>query len=108
MDVSKAIVPNDFIILSKIEGRPLIDAWTSLSIQQQQQAATEAGRYLAMMHEITLPGFGQIRKPEAERFPSWYAYVMEYMRRYGQEALETGTRLFPLRVQTYSKAAGAC
>ncbi len=87
LDVSKSLVPQDFLILTKIEGRPLIDDWQTLSLAEREQAGREAGRYLALMHEINFEGYGKLSLLDHERFPDWYAYMMDVLDRYGREAV---------------------
>jgi aminoglycoside phosphotransferase (APT) family kinase protein len=88
LDVSRTLAAQDYLIMSKIEGRPMIDDWNGLSPAQRQQIGQEAGRYLAMMHEIRFNGYGKLLLADEERFPDWYAYVMDYLSRYGQEVVE--------------------
>lgn len=90
LDISKTLATRDYLMMSKVEGQPVIDAWENLSPEQRQTVAFEAGMYLAQMHDIELLGYGQIRQLEADRFASWYAYITEYMGRYGAEAIEMG------------------
>jgi aminoglycoside phosphotransferase (APT) family kinase protein len=87
VDVSKQIVPHDYILMTKIEGATIIDSWPNLTLDQCQQVAQEAGRYLAKMHAITFDGYGKLKLPAAERFPTWYAYVMDYLHRYKSESV---------------------
>lgn len=82
LDVSRTLAPRDYLILSKIEGQPVADSWKDLSPVQREQVGYEAGTYLAMMHEITLHGYGHILKPENERFSTWYEHVMDNLQGY--------------------------
>jgi aminoglycoside phosphotransferase (APT) family kinase protein len=81
--VSKSIIPYHYIILTKIEGRPLIDDWTEFSESQRREAGETAGRYLAMMHDITFDGFGDLLRLPADSLPNWYAHVDQFFERYG-------------------------
>lgn len=90
LDDSQSLVPYDFMIMSKLEGHPLIDDWPSLSPQQRQQAATQAGRILAQMHEITFPHFGRLYGTE-RIFANWPDSIMDKFYRDGQAAVREGS-----------------
>src|SRR5215211_993886 len=60
LDLSKTLIPYHYIILTNIDGSPLIDDWASLSESQKAEAGRDAGRYLAMMHSLELEGFGHL------------------------------------------------
>src|SRR5690606_31529901 len=62
LDVTKSLVPYHYLILTKSEGRPLIDDWASFTPAQRSEAGRAAGRYLAQMHEITFDAFGKISR----------------------------------------------
>lgn len=90
LDDSKSFVPYDYMIMNKIVGRPLIDDWPSLTSSQRQQAATEAGRILARMHDITFPRFGRLYGSERV-FDSWLESIMDKCHRDGQNAVNEGS-----------------
>lgn len=90
VDVSKRVVPHDYLLMTKVAGMTIVDSWSSLTRDQREQVAGQAGRYLALMHEITFEGYGKLKLPAAERFPTWYGYVMDYLQRYGAEAVNDG------------------
>lgn len=83
LDDSKTLVSYDYMIMTRVEGSPLLDSWPQLSPIQQQQVATEAGRLLARMHDISLPKFGRLYGTERV-FDTWYAYVMDQFEYEGQ------------------------
>lgn len=79
LDVSKALIPYHYIILSKIEGTPLIDDWPKFTEAQKAEAGRTAGRYLAMMHEITFEGFGRL---VLDKYPHWNDEVERFFNEY--------------------------
>ena len=83
LDVSKSIIPYHYIILTKIEGRPLIDDWAEFSETQRREAGETAGRYLAMMHDIAFDGFGDLLRLRSDPLPNWYDHVDQFFERYG-------------------------
>lgn len=106
LDTSKTLVPQDYMVMSKIEGQAVIDRWPDLTSAQREQVAYEAGRYLAMMHEITFQGHGQLRQLPPDRFPTWYDYVVDYLTHYGNEGVEQGifsTRLRDTILATFER-----
>jgi aminoglycoside phosphotransferase (APT) family kinase protein len=90
IDVSKRIVPHDLLLMTKIAGSTVIDSWPTLNPADRHQVAWEAGRYLAMMHDITFDGYGRLHLPADDRFPTWYGYIADYVQRYGSEAITEG------------------
>ena len=89
VDDSRTIAPHDYLIMTKIEGSPLINAWPTLSPNQREKAAYEAGRCLALMHGITFATFGKLYGTE-RIFETWYAYVQDTFRRYCRGAADEG------------------
>lgn len=89
LDDSKTLVPYDYMIMTRVEGTPLLDSWPTLSNLQQQEAAQEAGRLLALMHTIILPKFGRLYGSERV-FDTWYGYVMDKFNRDGRSSVSDG------------------
>lgn len=87
LDVTKSLVPYHYLILTKSEGRPLIDDWPNFTPQQQVEAGRAAGRYLAQMHEITFDAFGKLSRLDVSR---WYDHVEEFFERYAAPLTEAG------------------
>ncbi len=96
LDVSKIQIPYNYMILTKAEGRPLIDDWASFTPQQQAEAGRAAGRYLAQMHDITFDAFGKISRLDR---PRWYDHVTEFFERYAAPLTQAGH----IQVQTYNR-----
>lgn len=89
LDDSKSLFHCDYMIMNKVEGQPLLDEWPQLTPAQRQQAATQAGRILARMHEITFPRFGRLYGSERV-FDSWVDSIMDKFHRDGFEAVREG------------------
>src|SRR5690606_27100716 len=87
LDMTKSLVPYYHLILTKSEGRPLIDDWPNFTPQQQAEAGRAAGRYLAQMHEITFDAFGKLSRLDVSR---WYDHVEEFFERYAAPLTEAG------------------
>lgn len=87
LDLSKSIVPYHYIILTKTDGTPLIDDWPEFSEAQKAEAGRAAGRYLAMMHNISLGGFGKLMNIETDPLPHWFDYIEQFFERYAQYLL---------------------
>jgi aminoglycoside phosphotransferase (APT) family kinase protein len=86
LDLSKSICPYHYIILTKIDGVPLIDDWASFTEQQKADAGRAAGRYLAMMHNIPLNGFGRLNFPKTR----WIDHIEWFFAEYAPIVLQRG------------------
>ncbi len=82
VDLTRTVVPYDFIIASKLPGAPVIDTWADLSAAERGRVASEAGAYLAMLHGRTFDRFGALGSGEDHGFARWYDYVADYLDRY--------------------------
>jgi aminoglycoside phosphotransferase (APT) family kinase protein len=58
LDQSKELVPYEYLITTRLEGTPVIDGWSDLSVQERERIAYEAGRYLAVIYSHTFDRFG--------------------------------------------------
>jgi aminoglycoside phosphotransferase (APT) family kinase protein len=96
LDPSKSLVPYNYAILTRCEGRPLIDDWPHFSADQQAEIARSAGRYLAMMHEIGFESFGKLSRLDV---PRWYDHVEEFFERYAAPLTEARI----IESQTYAR-----
>lgn len=88
LDLSKEIVPYDYLITSKLPGTPVVDSWADLTGAQKTNVAREAGAYLAAIHATAFDHIGKLRQMHWGGFDTWYAYVQDYTRRYIALALE--------------------
>lgn len=89
LDDSKSLVPYDYMIMTRVEGTPLLDSWAELSHRQRQDVAQEAGYLLGLIHTITLPKFGRLYGTERV-FDTWYGYIMDKFLRDGQGCVQEG------------------
>ena len=89
-DRSKELVPYEYLITTRLEGMPVIDSWSSLSAQQRERIAYEAGSYLAVIHSHTFDRFGKLRDLASGGFACWYDYSADYFHRYAHQALDLG------------------
>jgi aminoglycoside phosphotransferase (APT) family kinase protein len=90
LDHSKLIVPYDYLVTTKLPGRPVADAWASLTDQQRVKVAYWSGKYLAVIHNHTFEGFGKLRDLEKGGFSIWFDYMHDYFQRYASQALDLG------------------
>lgn len=74
VDLSRERYPVGYMILSRLPGQPIVDAWPGMTAAQREQIAAEAGRVLARMHGIHGKHCGDLRKPDIT-FEDWYAYL---------------------------------
>jgi aminoglycoside phosphotransferase (APT) family kinase protein len=87
VDVSKAIVPHDYILMTKVAGSTIMDSWPTLDHAKRQQVTEETGRYLAMLHNISFEGYGPLHLPAEERFSRWDGYLADYLQQFGAMAV---------------------
>lgn len=80
---------DNYIILTKLEGTPMIDSWPSLDAAAQQQLAYQAGVYLARIHSATFAQVGNLRT--IGQFATWYDFVTDFYRRFADEAVSMGS-----------------
>jgi aminoglycoside phosphotransferase (APT) family kinase protein len=95
VDLSQQVFPSAYIILSRLPGLPVVDAWQTMSAAQQEQIAAEAGRVLAQMHGIHAAQCGDLRRPQVT-FPAWHSYLDDYLQTYLRESLGSGLIDAPL------------
>lgn len=107
LDLSRRIVPYDFIILTRLPGSNLAEQWRELTATQTHDVVWEAGRCLARLHAITFPAFGKLREQDAPRFHTWPDYFDDYARRYLNEAARYGLLEESLRTRLEGALHGA-
>ena len=90
LDRSRELLPYEYLITTRLEGTPVIDSWSSLSAQEREQVAYEAGRYLAVIHRHTFDRFGKLRDLASGGFACWYDDCADYFHRYARQALDLG------------------
>ncbi len=95
VDLSCHLFPAAYIILSRLPGQPVVDAWPEMTAAQRDHIAAEAGRVLAQMHAIRGERCGDLRKPDIT-FTNWYDYLQDYLQRHVTDALQNGLLDKPL------------
>lgn len=95
LDLSKSLIPYHYIILTKIDGTPLIDDWPDFSETQKAEVGRSAGRYLALMHNISIEGFGSLSRLETDPLLRWYDHLERFFERYAQEILKRNAMDMP-------------
>lgn len=94
-DSSKSLLPYDYLLMTKLEGRPIYHTWVELSPEQQAHLAYQVGQHLARIHSVTLDTFGNYGGVE-RAFDTWYDAMWDYIHRYATDAvsrnlLDSGT-----------------
>jgi aminoglycoside phosphotransferase (APT) family kinase protein len=89
VDDSATLFPQHYLIMTKLEGMPLIQAWSTLAPHQREEAARQAGELLAKMHGVTFERFGKLYGTE-RIFGTWREYIEDYFNRYTREAADDG------------------
>ena len=89
-DRSKELLPYEYLITTRLQGTPVIDSWSDLSVQERERIAYEAGSYLALIHSHTFDRFGKLRDLASGGFAYWYDYSADYFHRYVRQALDLG------------------
>ena len=87
LDLSRTLAPCDYIILSKMEGEPLIDSWEGFSPQVRERVGRSVGRCLAMMHECQFTGFCAFKNLPDGGFKSWYDDMADFLEGHAEEAI---------------------
>jgi aminoglycoside phosphotransferase (APT) family kinase protein len=76
------ISPYDYLIMTRLPGRPLIEVWPELDKRQRKRAANSIGVYLAQIHTYTFKRFGYLARLESESYCCWYDFVYDYFSHY--------------------------
>lgn len=88
LDESCTRFPYAFVIMTRLPGETVYDSWSGLDARTREQLAFAAGRYLALLHEHSLPGFGSLSRLAEGGFPTWTAYLSDYVARHSRRARE--------------------
>ncbi len=83
LDESRAIVPYDLIVLTRLPGVNIAESKDALTQTQIRELAREAGINLALIHSFTFERFGKLCSLD---FHSWHDYFTDYVRRYERSA----------------------
>lgn len=88
LDLSKTLTPYPYLITSKLPGGTVIDSWSGLTQAQKESVAFQAGKYLALLHQYSGPGFGRLKDlPTQESFTNWYDFVVDFFTYSSSQAL---------------------
>ncbi len=90
LDTSRVHLPHDYMVMTKVTGQQVIECWHTLNPDEQQQVAYEAGRYLAIMHSLSLPQVGYIYDLPQKGFEHWRDFVDTFYQNYRKWGLENG------------------
>lgn len=90
LDSTKTLAPYCYLILTKLDGTPIIDAWHELSLEERGRVARAAGKCLALIHECRFDGFGVVKTAKMGNLPRWYDYVRETLDGDTEEAIALG------------------
>jgi aminoglycoside phosphotransferase (APT) family kinase protein len=87
MDLSKRLIQQNYIILTRSPGQPMIDAWAEMSPPQRIAAAFSAGQHLARMHTLAFNHYGPLKEIGMLQFHSFYDYLYHLYERFSQQAM---------------------
>jgi aminoglycoside phosphotransferase (APT) family kinase protein len=90
LDTSHRFIPHDYMIMTKVSGRPVIDCWPALNAVERQRVAYEAGEYLARLHQVQFPQYGKMYDLPAVGFDTWPEVVEDFYRNYRNLGIEKG------------------
>jgi len=74
LDISKKIIKQKYVIMTRLEGDNLADVWKELPKNEQDSIVTEYVEILVRMHQIKLDKFGDIVNNH-QQHSSWYNYL---------------------------------
>lgn len=81
-DDSKVMVPYDYMICKKIAGKNLEQNWSSLSEENGNILAFQAGQLLAKIHAISIDSFGEISSSgpflKTKRWVDYLRHILSY------------------------------
>jgi aminoglycoside phosphotransferase (APT) family kinase protein len=84
------ISPYDYLIMSRLPGRPLIEVWPELDKRQRKRAANSTGVYLAQIHTHTFKRFGYLSRLESDGYSCWYDFLYDYFSHYAGRVERVG------------------
>lgn len=86
LDETRALVPYDFTILTRVPGVSIASSRAALNPSQSRTLAWQSGNALARIHHYTFAVFGPLHKLAQQPFLTWQAYFDDYTQRYMQAA----------------------
>lgn len=101
IDLSRQVIPNEYMVMSRLDGAPLVQLWSALSDNQQAAAADTFGRYLARMHRMTFTTCESLKHTASSSgFALWYDYIFARAVRHAKAAQDSGA-LSPMTAQRW-------
>lgn len=96
LDTSHTLLSHDYMVMTKVSGQPMIDSWPALTDSERHEVAFQAGRYLALMHQMTLERFSAFYDMPDGGFDNWPAFVDDFYQDYRAWGLKNGALDAPL------------
>ena len=81
LDVSKEIMPEKYVIMTKLKGENLKEFWQDWPKEAQKEIFFEYGRLMARFHQIKMAHFGDPVDPN-HQFDNWRDCVLTRYQRY--------------------------
>jgi len=79
VDSTKEIIPYNFSIMNKINGRPCPEVFVTLNKNQKQHIGEKAGEYLSIIHNIQSEGIGFFNNESQET--TWQSHIFERIKK---------------------------
>ena len=81
LDISQEIIPEKYIITTKLEGDNVRDIWEDLPKDEQKRIFFEYGKLMAEFHQIKLKKFGD-PADKNHQFDDWYDCIISRYKKY--------------------------
>ncbi|GEM_PF-4719777 len=82
LDVSEEIIPDKYIVMTRLAGENLKDNWLDFSEDQKKQIFFEYGSLMADFAQIVVPKFGELADP-SQQFDNWHdCFIFRYKKYY--------------------------
>jgi aminoglycoside phosphotransferase (APT) family kinase protein len=82
---SGEVSPYDYLIMTRLPGRPLVDVWSELDKRQKKRAAHAVGTHLAQIHTNAFQRFGYLSRLDSNGYAHWYDFVYAYYSYYAAQ-----------------------
>ncbi|GAC1358674.1 MAG: hypothetical protein NVSMB42_17880 [Herpetosiphon sp.] len=79
LDHTRDLVSADLLLVAYIPGKVAANLWADLDEQQRERLSTDLGRYIAVVHQSTWPGYGDYNAVSGtfDRHPTWSEALAE-------------------------------
>jgi aminoglycoside phosphotransferase (APT) family kinase protein len=81
LDTSKTLIPHNYMLMTKIEGKDLDDAWTDMSMKKRKDISFRLGKVIAHLHKIKMKSFGGIM-PSERKYKTWHGLIHSILETY--------------------------